>query len=33
ESTRRQDTRSPTSAPTQRLSPGEGLPPVSQLAQ
>ncbi|PNJ25441.1 TNS2 isoform 12 [Pongo abelii] len=29
-STRRQDTRSPTSAPTQRLSPGEGLPPVSQ---
>ncbi|PNJ25435.1 TNS2 isoform 2 [Pongo abelii] len=30
ESTRRQDTRSPTSAPTQRLSPGEGLPPVSQ---
>uniref|UniRef100_A0A2I3HUN4 Tensin-2 n=1 Tax=Nomascus leucogenys TaxID=61853 RepID=A0A2I3HUN4_NOMLE len=30
ESTRRQDTRSPTSAPTQRLSPGEALPPVSQ---
>nr|XP_035112555.2 tensin-2 isoform X1 [Callithrix jacchus] len=30
ESTRRQDTRSPTSAPTQRLSPGEVLPPVSQ---
>nr|XP_012305708.1 tensin-2 isoform X3 [Aotus nancymaae] len=30
ESTRRQDTKSPTSAPTQRLSPGEALPPVSQ---
>uniref|UniRef100_A0A2K6UI23 Tensin-2 n=1 Tax=Saimiri boliviensis boliviensis TaxID=39432 RepID=A0A2K6UI23_SAIBB len=30
ESTRRQDTRSPTAAPTQRLSPGEALPPVSQ---
>ncbi|XP_011785946.1 PREDICTED: tensin-like C1 domain-containing phosphatase isoform X4 [Colobus angolensis palliatus] len=30
ESTRRQDTRSPTSAPTQRLSSGEALPPVSQ---
>ncbi|XP_017357240.1 tensin-2 isoform X2 [Cebus imitator] len=30
ESTRRQDTRSPTSPPTQRLSPGEALPPVSQ---
>uniref|UniRef100_A0A8C9QM71 Tensin 2 n=1 Tax=Spermophilus dauricus TaxID=99837 RepID=A0A8C9QM71_SPEDA len=30
ESTRRQDTRSPTLAPTQRLSPGEALPPVSQ---
>lgn len=29
-STRRQDTRSPTLAPTQRLSPGEALPPVSQ---
>uniref|UniRef100_A0A2K6GR55 Tensin-2 n=1 Tax=Propithecus coquereli TaxID=379532 RepID=A0A2K6GR55_PROCO len=30
ESTRRQDTRSPTLAPTQRLGPGEALPPVSQ---
>ncbi|XP_059538941.1 tensin-2 isoform X3 [Myotis daubentonii] len=30
ESTRRQDTRSPTLAPTQRLSPGEALLPVSQ---
>ncbi|XP_069897730.1 tensin-2 isoform X3 [Dipodomys merriami] len=30
ESTRRQDTRSPTLAPTQRLSPGAALPPVSQ---
>uniref|UniRef100_A0A9L0INY9 Tensin-2 n=1 Tax=Equus asinus TaxID=9793 RepID=A0A9L0INY9_EQUAS len=30
ESARRQDTRSPTLAPTQRLSPGEALPPVSQ---
>ncbi|MBV99055.1 Tensin-2, partial [Eschrichtius robustus] len=27
---RRQDTRSPTLAPTQRLSPGEALPPASQ---
>uniref|UniRef100_A0A5F4VWZ9 Tensin-2 n=1 Tax=Callithrix jacchus TaxID=9483 RepID=A0A5F4VWZ9_CALJA len=31
ESTRRQDTRSPTSAPTQRLSPGEVLPPKRHL--
>uniref|UniRef100_A0A4W2HX67 Tensin-2 n=1 Tax=Bos indicus x Bos taurus TaxID=30522 RepID=A0A4W2HX67_BOBOX len=30
ESARRQDTRSPTLAPTQRLSPAEALPPVSQ---
>ncbi|XP_067552768.1 tensin-2 isoform X1 [Pseudorca crassidens] len=30
ESARRQDTRSPTLAPTQRLSPGEALPPASQ---
>ncbi|XP_012661018.1 tensin-2 isoform X5 [Otolemur garnettii] len=30
ESTRRQDTRSPTLAPMQRLSPGEGLPSVPQ---
>ncbi|XP_074230916.1 tensin-2 isoform X11 [Camelus bactrianus] len=30
ESTRRQDTRSPTLAPTQRLSPGEAVPSVSQ---
>uniref|UniRef100_A0A5F5PYL0 Tensin-2 n=1 Tax=Equus caballus TaxID=9796 RepID=A0A5F5PYL0_HORSE len=30
ESAQRQDTRSPTLAPTQRLSPGEALPPVSQ---
>uniref|UniRef100_A0A8D1VTQ9 Tensin-2 n=1 Tax=Sus scrofa TaxID=9823 RepID=A0A8D1VTQ9_PIG len=30
ESSRRQDTRSPTLAPTQRLSPGEALPPVLQ---
>nr|KAF6454117.1 tensin 2 [Molossus molossus] len=30
ESTRRQDTRSPTLAPTQRLSPGEALLPVAQ---
>ncbi|XP_073939547.1 tensin-2 isoform X6 [Castor canadensis] len=30
ESTRRQDTRSPTLAPTQRLSPGEAFPSVSQ---
>ncbi|KAF5928468.1 hypothetical protein HPG69_015074 [Diceros bicornis minor] len=30
ESARRQDTRSPTLAPTQRLSPGKALPPVSQ---
>lgn len=29
-SARRQDTRSPTLAPTQRLSPAEALPPVSQ---
>ncbi|XP_008836627.1 tensin-2 isoform X1 [Nannospalax galili] len=30
ESTRQQDTRSPSLAPTQRLSPGEALPPVVQ---
>nr|XP_031538810.1 tensin-2 isoform X9 [Vicugna pacos] len=30
ESTRRQDTQSPTLAPTQRLSPGEAMPSVSQ---